>query len=104
MRVIPISERDFMHQVVTLARLTQWRVYHTFDSRRSEPGFPDLVLLKPPQLLFTELKNEGGKLTVEQAEWLESLRLVKGSPLVKLWRPSDWDAIVATLQQYSRSS
>ena len=43
MRSASISEKEWMRQITTLASLNRWRVYHTFDSRRSTPGFPDLV-------------------------------------------------------------
>jgi len=53
------------------------RFYHTHDSRRSVAGFPDycLVVNTPsgPQLLFLELKREGGRPTPEQVGWLRSL-------------------------------
>ena len=48
--------------VVDLARTLGWRVYHTYDSRRSQPGFPDLVLVRE-RILFLELKSETGKLS-----------------------------------------
>lgn len=41
-----VRERDFQAAVMELARLLGWRVYHTWDSRKSEPGFPDLVLVR----------------------------------------------------------
>src|SRR3712207_848242 len=68
-----ITERDFQAQVVQFARLCGWRCYHTHDSRRSEPGFPDLILARPPRLLAVELKTNRGKVTDAQAEWLETL-------------------------------
>jgi hypothetical protein len=50
-----------------------WRVYHTHDSRRSEPGFPDLVLCRPPRVLFVELKVGRRRLSDDQVAWLELL-------------------------------
>ena len=41
-----MTEAQFQEAVVQLARLTGWLVYHTFDSRRSQAGYPDLTLLK----------------------------------------------------------
>ena len=57
------SEEDFAETVIELFRLNNWIVYHTRDSRRSEPGFPDLVMARPPVLLFAEIKNEKGRLS-----------------------------------------
>ncbi len=38
------AEGDFQAGVVRLAELRGWLVYHTHDSRRSQPEFPDLTL------------------------------------------------------------
>src|SRR5688572_19177552 len=40
------TERAFQAQVVKYARLMGWTAYHTHDSRRSQAGFPDLVLVR----------------------------------------------------------
>lgn len=50
-----ISEKEFQAQVLDLARLTGWLCYHPHDSRRSAPGFPDLVLVRPPVVEDAEL-------------------------------------------------
>ncbi len=84
---------------MTLARLTGWRCYHPFDSRRSARGFPDLVLLKPPWLCSAELKTDTGRVTPEQALWLDALSAVADVPETYLWRPRDWDRIVTCLQR-----
>lgn len=80
-----ISEREWQAQIISLAKQLSWRVYHTFDSRRSAHGFPDLVLVRE-RTLFVELKSETGKLSPAQAEWLEAL--TQAGALVYLWRPS----------------
>ena len=41
-----ISEKDFQQQVKDLARMLGWKTYHTYDSRRSDPDFPDLVMAR----------------------------------------------------------
>lgn len=92
------TERDFQQQVIDLARLCGFMVYHTYDSRRSPSGFPDLCLLRPPRLIFAELKRERGTPTPEQLEWLYELREVTGVE-VYLWVPSMWDEIVEALER-----
>lgn len=92
------SEKSFQQQILQLAHLTGWRSYHTFDSRRSAPGFPDLVLVRPPRLLFVELKSERGRLRPEQRVWLEDLALCD-SVHARLWRPGDWTEIEKALCQ-----
>ncbi len=91
-----VSEKQFQAQILQLARLAGWRCYHTHDSRCSAPGFPDLVLVRKPVILFVELKSESGKLRPEQREWLELLGRC-GRVEARLWRPSDFEEIEKTL-------
>jgi len=81
-----------MDDLVEKAGLTGWMAYHTYDSRRSTAGFPDLVLVKPPVVIFAELKTEKGVASKEQEKWLEQLGLCTELE-VHLWRPSNWDEI-----------
>lgn len=98
-----ISEKAFQAQIVELARLSGWLCYHTFDSRRSAAGFPDLVLVRPPVVVFAELKSEAGKLRPEQQAWLEALRECPGVE-ARLWRPGDWEEIEATLTRRTKGA
>jgi hypothetical protein len=90
----PLSEKAFLVQVTALAKLLGWLLYHTHDSRRSEPGFPDLVLLRE-RVVWAELKTDAGRLTPAQAAWVEALR--RAGQEVYLWRPGDWGQIQAVL-------
>ncbi len=90
------TEKNFQAQVLELACLSGWLCFHPFDSRRSAPGFPDLCLVRPPLVLFVELKSEGGKLRPEQREWLELLSRCEGVE-ARLWRPGDWPEVEETL-------
>ncbi len=84
---VKMSERQLQSAVIELATWLGWKTYHTYDSRRSSPGFPDLTLVKGNTLLFVELKSAKGRLTTEQIEWLRALGFVA---TVATWRPSDW--------------
>lgn len=92
-----MSEKEFMAQVVELAGGLGWMVYHTYDSRRSSKGFPDLVLAKPERfrLIFMEVKSEKGRVKPEQLAWLNVLN--KCGALAMIVRPSAWDKIVEVL-------
>src|SRR6266852_5041796 len=92
----PQTEASFQSQVEQLAQLFGWKVYHTRYSFGSSKGFPDLVLVRVPRLMFAELKREEKKPTSEQRAWLESLGQILGVETY-VWRPSDWDEIVAKL-------
>lgn len=76
-----------------LARQLGYLCYHTHDSRRSEAGFPDLVLVGR-RLIFSELKREGKDPTPAQQDWLNRLdgfeRHTGGLVVARCWRPSDW--------------
>ena len=85
-----MTEKQLQSAVVQLAELLGYSVYPTYDSRRSQPGFPDLVLCRPPRLLFVELKTTKGKLTAEQKAWGE--RLIDSGAEYRIWRPSHWNA------------
>ncbi len=95
--LLKTTEKQFQAQVVGLARLCGWRVYHTHDSRRSEPGFPDLVLLKGVRAVVAELKVGRNTTTAEQREWLAAWRAA-GVETYE-WRPADWPAIERLLTE-----
>ena len=92
-----MTEAQFQEAVVQLAQLTGWLVYHTFDSRRSQAGYPDLTLVKGRRLVFAELKSQAGRVSAEQQQWLGALREANPAS-VFVWRPQDWDAIETLLK------
>ncbi len=73
-----------------LCKLLGVRYYHPYDSRRTVPGFPDLVLVGTHALAFRELKSESGTLRPEQREWGYALRAIGHD--WDVWRPSDLDS------------
>ena len=91
-----VTEQDFQETVVQAAEMFGWWHYHVADSRRSRPGFPDLVLIKPPKVIFLEVKREKGRLTVAQAgvlAMLEDCSEVQAAVV----RPTDWAQVVEWL-------
>jgi hypothetical protein len=92
-----VTERDLTGYVRDVARAFGWRRYHTWLSKHSPAGFPDEVLVRGPRLVFAELKSERGKLSDEQAAWLDALRAVPGVE-VYVWRPADMEAIARVLR------
>lgn len=85
------TESEFQSHVMTLAKsLGYTQQYHTHDSRRSQAGFPDLVLIhsRTKKLMFVELKAQAGRVSPAQESWLNDLRL--GGQTAEVWRPSDW--------------
>src|SRR3546814_12221779 len=82
-----MPERDLLEQVRHAARTLGLRIYHTHDSRRSEPGFPDLVIVGGHGALWRELKTQRGRLTPDQQDWLDSIHIAGQAAAV--WRPAD---------------
>lgn len=103
-----ITEAELQESVIQVAREFGWLVYHTSRSDKSEPGFTDLVLVRPPRVIFAECKGEKGQLTKPkmnskrtrelpgQTTWRDALCACSGVEW-RLWRPSDLDAIYETL-------
>jgi len=82
-----VTEKQLLAAVIELAGYASLFVYHTYDSRRSDPGFPDLVLAGTRGVIFAELKTESGRLSSEQAAW--RWRLLAGGSRFYVWKPAD---------------
>lgn len=126
-----ISETAFASQVEDLLKLFGWRWTHfrpAWSSKgyrtpiKGHKGFPDYCAVRPPRLIFAELKDQYSKPTPEQEAWLEDLResirmitlepIHKGTPKaiiegreklipsleVYLWRPSDFEEVKEVLR------
>ena len=90
-----VLEKDWQRTVVDLAKQLGWkRIYHTFDSRRSTHGFPDLVICRD-RVIYLELKREKGKLSPEQVTWLRALWAAGAEAYVV--RPSQAEALASML-------
>lgn len=92
----PVTEKAFQAAIIEAARWHGWWAHHHLHSRGSEPGWPDLVLLRPGEAIFAELKSERGKVTVEQRRCLELL--TQAGCETHLWRPDDQDLILERLR------
>jgi len=90
-----ITEKMWQAKVLAAAKWLKWSVYHTHDSRRSEPGFPDLVLVRGQRIIFAELKSPTGRVTPAQREWLDLLGAAHDE--VYVWRPDDWESVKQAL-------
>lgn len=95
-----MTERDFQRKVTDLCDYLGLFWYHNPDSRRSNAGFPDLVILGDHHLIFAELKTDRGKVTVEQARWM--IRMERAGEVAFVWRPAQWPTIEAYLKSMAR--
>jgi hypothetical protein len=92
-----VSEKQYMQQIIDAAHYLGWSVYHVFDSRRSAPGFPDLVCVREGRMLAIEVKGPRGRVSDWQRYWLDLLGTVPGVTVMVAY-PSDWDAVERALR------
>ncbi|MFJ2342413.1 VRR-NUC domain-containing protein [Streptomyces antimycoticus] len=92
------SEEHWRGQVRDIAARYGWRLqYHTADSRRSDPGWPDEVFghLGQRRTLFVEFKTDTGRIRPAQREWLS--HLADSGFEVAVWRPRDLHTVLRVL-------
>jgi hypothetical protein len=68
-----VNEAELQALIVEVAELNGWLVFHDNDPRRNVAGWPDLVCVKPPRVLFLELKSAIGHIRPEQEVWMGAL-------------------------------
>jgi hypothetical protein len=93
---LKMREADLQRLVLEAARRYGFLAYHTFNSTRSAPGFPDLILVHPRtgRMVVAELKSARGKPTAEQERWLAAFAARHDA---HLWRPVDWPDRILTV-------
>jgi hypothetical protein len=103
------SEDELDRHLRALALALNWWPYHTRLSLRSEGGFPDWILLKPPRLLLVECKRQGlwptpprlskrGRWSIGQAQWLLRWSRQPHVEVYLAW-PSDHADLARILQE-----
>lgn len=85
-----LTERQWQTAIVRTAKQFGWVCYHPKYSIGSDPGYPDLTLVKPPRIIFAELKTATGKVSQHQQAWLDLLRDCDGVETY-LWRAESDD-------------
>lgn len=90
MEAAAMRETPFQELIIEAAKREGWLAYHTHDSRRSEPGYPDLHLVHAGHglSLFRELKTMKGTATADQKKWLAAL--TNAGQDAAIWRPIHW--------------
>lgn len=96
-----LSEDEWTTRVMQTARLHSWRAAHFRPARTAkgwrtpmtgDVGVPDLILARDGVVLLAELKGDRGTVRPDQRLWLDAL-----GRHGRLWRPRDWDDVLATL-------
>ena len=93
----PQTEKHWLGQVLQMAEMLGWKHYHTHRSERSAAGFPDLVLVRRPRVIFAELKSQRNRLSPPQVQWLLALR--ECGQEVYVWRPADHEKVYRILSR-----
>lgn len=96
-------EAPLMEGVRSLAELYGWLHFHApqceHAARQSEPGFPDLILVRAPRLVAVEIKRAlPDKPNVAQRHWLEQLDRVRYADSFILRPGPTFDAMEAELR------
>lgn len=81
------TESRLQSDVLAIARGCLVWAYHTHDSRRSQAGWPDLVLIGPKGTLFRELKRQTQRPTPIQQAVLDGMAATGLD--AALWQPVD---------------
>ncbi len=92
-----ITEKDLREQIRDLCKVLGYKFYFSWTSIHSPRGMPDLILVKPPRILFVELKTDKGQVSEYQKEWLDILNECPGCE-VYVVRPSDIEEFAKVLQ------
>lgn len=82
-----MTETELKTQTIAIALRLGLMVLEIPDSRRLKVGlgYPDLTFFGPREVLYAELKTEGGKLSRDQQRW--RYRLLQAGWQWRLWRP-----------------
>lgn len=98
-----VSERQLEDVIVELAKMNGWLVMHTRAAQKADgswytpltghAGYPDLTLVRPPRVIFAELKSRRGRVDQEQKNWLDRLSMCSMAVETYLWRPANFEAV-----------
>lgn len=96
-----MTEAELQSTIVEAMTWGGWIVHHETDSRRTNPGWPDLVAIhaRTGKLLVLELKRSAGKTTEAQRRWIESwvgfeIRVGTDKVRVGVVRPDQLDRVL----------
>jgi len=91
-----VSENELQAEVIRILKDAGFtKIYHTYNSQKSEPGYPDILAIRTTDglMLVLENKTETGKCTKAQLEWLEAFQSIKKYHVAVI-RPHDIEDLV----------
>ena len=108
MAAVTVSEAEWLAAVADMLDLYGWYWIHPLPARRADgrwrtaaqgnsaKGFPELVCVRPPRVVWIELKSEKGRVSPEQRAWIDRLQAA-GQEAAVARLPQDWDSLAALL-------
>ena len=96
------SEAMLQAVVITMAERLGFLTYSIPDSRRTNPGYPDVHIVGHGVSVYVECKTAKGRVRREQKTWLAELQRA-GIPAMIL-RPKDVDRLEAMLTRAARDA
>lgn len=84
----------------TFAKAAGYLYYHTYNSKRSDPGYVDCTIVHPDggPLFLWELKSAEGQVSPAQRRWLDALGKVTHVE-TGVYQPWNWCEITAKLRR-----
>lgn len=84
------SETEFQRWIIDTAKRCGWRYSHTYRALMQDgqwrttcsTGWPDLVLVRGPRIVFMEVKAKTGRIDPAQDAWLDTLAEI---PCAEVW-------------------
>lgn len=96
----PLTEAQFQRQVTDLCDVLRLKWHHETDSRRTNPGWPDLTIVGPGGIVFLELKSAKGRVSKDQQEWIDALNAAGQRAYIA--RPADLPILTKLLTTLAR--
>lgn len=97
---------DCEKAIIAAAQQAGWLVHGNGTARmqsgkmaapiKGDPGFPDLVLMRPPVLYVVELKRKPNDVEPAQQKWLDGLKAC-GIDADVVWVPEEQEKLIELL-------
>lgn len=87
-----MKEKEYQRDIQLHLQRHGWLDYHPRVSFYDRPGFPDIVAIRPPRVIFAEIKTDKGRLSPAQEEYKRQLEACPGVEYY-IWRPRDWEMV-----------
>jgi len=97
------TEQAWMNAVIEMAEWLGYTVHHETDSRKTNPGYPDITAVHPVHgcvWFETKRQTRPASYTAEQRHWIATLQA--SGQVAAVIQPSDGDWVEAVLRGETR--